>query len=207
TPAGACNAPLQNEKIINDLNNGAKNILPAESVLLHFWAKRFTEMAPFIAALCAEVKGKRSEVRGDEQVGIEIPLHGEIAGRKIYARADAVVADTVIDIKTGAVPTKSRLMDGNMPQLPLSVYMLQRRGALHAPAGVCNTPLQGKFLQLKNSDCKWVEYSGDELQSMIDAAVQKTRELIGQYTSDGAKYEWREDTDAKYKGYDDLARK
>jgi hypothetical protein len=51
------------------------------------------------------------------------------------------------------------------------------------------------------------EYSDDEAQAMIDAAVQKVRELFGQYSTDKvASYEYRESVGAKYHEFDDLAR-
>jgi hypothetical protein len=97
-----------------------------------------------------------------------------------------------MDIKTGKAPNKSQLEQGNMPQLPLEAFM---RGAKII-----------QFLQLQNNNIKLIEYSGDQLQKMIDASVQKASELFGRYSKDFQAYEYYETSDPKYKAYDDLAR-
>jgi hypothetical protein len=122
----------------------------------------------------------------------EIELETNIGGRIVRAIADRIWDDVVMDIKTGAVPNKSQLEQGNMPQLPLEAMM---RGAKII-----------QFLQLKNNDIKLIEYSGDQLQKMIDASVQKASELFGRYSKDFEPYEYYETSDSKYKAYDDLAR-
>ena len=133
---------------------------------------------------------------------MEISLETIVAGRKVKARADMVydrlipgsseLIPVVLDIKTGAAPNKSQLEQGNMPQLPLEAYM---RGAKIM-----------QFLQLQNNNVKLIEYSGEQAQKIIDASVQKVSELFGRYSKDAEPYEYYENTDAKYKAYDDLAR-
>jgi ATP-dependent helicase/nuclease subunit B len=187
---------LEINNIINMLDSKARAILPADSVLFHFWHKRFVDMVPFIAALLQE----RRATSDERLAGSEVKLNGEIAGRKIYAYADMILGNAVIDIKTGSAPSRAQLIAGNMPQLPLEAFMLQKEQEQ-------GTEISMKFLQLKNRDVKWIEYSGDEAKEMIDNTVQKVSELIGQYTRVDAAYEYRETGDAKYKEYDDLYRK
>ncbi len=127
-----------------------------------------------------------------------------IAGRNVRARADLIWDGVVMDIKTGAAPTKKQLMDGTMPQIALEGYMMQNGGFPIKMHDVSVTPIL-QFLQLKNGDLDLIEYSGDEAQCMIDNTVQKVKELFGQY-SKVTEYEYRDTVGAKYHEYDDLAR-
>ncbi|MCL2538242.1 MAG: PD-(D/E)XK nuclease family protein [Alphaproteobacteria bacterium] len=184
--------------IVAKLDAKAREILEPGSVLFHFWHNRFVEMAPEIKKLIDRTTGNsRTEIAGSVN----------IAGRNVRARADMILSDNtgdyVIDFKTGATPSKAQLDAGNMPQLPLEAYMLQRGGFATAPQ-TSNIVIQ--FLQLKNRDVRTIEYSGTDAQKMIDAAVQKTSELFGRYSTDFEPYEYRETSDGKYKAYDDLAR-
>jgi len=174
--------PNEIKNIVNLMDDKARDILPNGSVLFHFWHKRFMEIAPFVQQMLKESSGGKSEIE----------LETNIGGRSVHAIADRVWDDVVVDIKTGAVPNKSQLEQGNMPQLPLEAMM---RGAKII-----------QFLQLKNNDIKLIEYSGDQLQKMIDASVQKASELFGRYSKDFEPYEYYETSDPKYKAYDDLAR-
>jgi inactivated superfamily I helicase len=179
------------ETIIEKLDEKAKEIIPKDSVLFQFWHKRFVEMAPAIEALLKE--GRRTKDEG-RRFGIEENLETTIAGRRVRARADMIIDNTIIDIKTGAAPNRRQLSLGNMPQLPLEAHMLESGNAII------------RFLQLQNNNIKLIEYSGDDLQTMIEASVQKASELFGRYSKDYEEYEYRETTGAKYKAYDDLAR-
>jgi RecB family exonuclease len=122
----------------------------------------------------------------------EIKLEAVVVGRRVRAIADRVWNNHVLDIKTGAAPNKSQLGLGNMPQLPLEAHM---RGARVM-----------QFLQLKNNDVRLIQYDGEIARAMIDASVQKVSELFGRYSKDGEPYEYRENSEPKYKAYDDLAR-
>jgi inactivated superfamily I helicase len=177
----------RNASIVDELCAKAREILPAGNVLLHFWRRRFAEMAPAIERMLAASAGGESEV----------PLETTVAGRKVKAIADRIWAgghgrEYVLDVKTGAAPNKSQLEQGNMPQLPLEAYM---RGADIM-----------QFLQLQSGNVKLIEYSGPQAREIIGASVQKVSELFGRYSKDGEPYEHRETGDAKYKAYDDLAR-
>ena len=129
-----------------------------------------------------------------------------IAGRNVRARADIIWDGVVMDIKTGAAPTKKQLLDGTMPQIALEGYIMQNGGFPIKMKDVSITPIL-QFLQLKNGDLDLIECTGDEAQTMIDNTVQKVRELFGQYSGDKiASYEYRESVGAKYHEWDDLAR-
>ena len=91
------------------------------------------------------------------------------------ARADRVCGDVVVDIKTGAAPSKKQLCDGTMPQLPLEAHML-RSGGFGAAA---RTDLpRMMFLQLRGGDVRAISYDAAETKEMIDAALAKVTELF-----------------------------
>ncbi|MBP3397791.1 MAG: PD-(D/E)XK nuclease family protein [Alphaproteobacteria bacterium] len=179
--------------LVREMDRRALEMLGPDSVIFHFWHKRFLEIAPVVVSELTKMKNMRAE----------IPGLVKIAGRNVRARADGVWDGGVMDIKTGAAPNKSQLAQGNMPQLPLEAFMLQSGGF----AGVSSVarPIM-RFLQLKNNDVRVIEYDEDTTQEMINAAVAKVTELFNIYSAGGAGYEYFETSDVKYKQYDDLAR-
>ena len=128
-----------------------------------------------------------------------------VDGHTIRARADRVWDGGVLDIKTGAAPSKKQLADGNMPQLPLEAYMLQSGGFPLRTTAKSQTPVM-KFLQLKNRDVRIITYEPDDTQKMMDAAVAKAKQMIDVFLVGRAPYEYRQTGDAKYQAYDDFAR-
>ena len=184
------------EKLINEMDARARDVLPHDSILFYFWHKRFCEIAPFVEKIFKNKKPQYIEIGGS----------ANIAGRNVRARADILWDGVVMDIKTGAAPTKKQLMDGTMPQIALEGYMMQNGGFPIKMKDVSITPIL-QFLQLKNNDLKLIEYTDDEAQEMIDNTVQKVKELFGQYSTDKvAEYEYRDSVGMKYHEYDDLAR-
>ena len=161
-------------------------------VIFHFWHRRFMEMAPVIADALAQTPGAAMEIGGSVQ----------IAGRTVRARADRIWPDGVMDIKTGAAPSKKQLLDGNMPQLPLEAHMLQSGGFYGYRAA---TPVM-EFLQLRSGDVRAIRYDAETTAMMIRGAIDKTTEVINIFSVGRAPYENRPNTDAKYKMFDDLAR-
>ncbi len=183
------------DALVRDMDKAAKKILGADSVLFHFWHRRFLEIAPLVA----------NEITALENSVPEIGGMVNIAGRNIRARADRVWDGGVLDIKTGKTPTKKQLLDGTMPQLPLEAYMLQSGGFPIRTSEKSQTPVM-LFLQLKSGDVKPIKYDVDTTAEMIRAAIAKTTEMINMYSAGGAGYEYRPTGDRKYKIYDDLAR-
>jgi inactivated superfamily I helicase len=182
------------EVLIREMDLRAKQVLDKDSVLFYFWHKRFCEIAPFIEKYLKS--GGQKEIAGSVR----------IAGRNVRARADMIWDGVVLDIKTGAAPTKKQLLDGTMPQLPLEGYMMQSGGFPIKITNISMTPIL-QFLQLKNGDLELFEYSESVAQEMIDNTVQKVKELFGQYSGDTvAEYEYRESVGDKYHAWDDLAR-
>ncbi|MCL2339100.1 MAG: PD-(D/E)XK nuclease family protein, partial [Proteobacteria bacterium] len=192
--------------IVNVLDEKAKDKLEPGSVMFHFWHKRFAEMAPIIKDFIDEISADdvvwsaaENEARGELQ----------IENRTIRAKADRVYltkdkTGVVVDIKTGALPSNAQLNDGMMPQLPLEALMLSSgkfKGQSILPARVIM-----KFLSLARGKCGMVEYDGDDLNTKMDAATQKTKEQFDQFSAGGAPYVYRETTIKKYRDYDDLAR-
>lgn len=184
------------QKLIDEMDVRAKQVLPDNSILFYFWHKRFCEIAPFVEEFFKNKSIKYKEVLGSVN----------IAGRNVRARADIIWDGVVMDIKTGSAPTKKQLLDGTMPQLPLEAFIMQNNGFPLKIKDVSITPII-QFLQLKNGDTEPIEYKDEIAQTMIDNSVQKVRELFGQYSTDKvAEYEYREATGPKYHEFDDLAR-
>ncbi|MBO5662317.1 MAG: PD-(D/E)XK nuclease family protein, partial [Alphaproteobacteria bacterium] len=109
---------LRPDVLVAQMDMRALEKLGRGSVLFHFWHKRFVEIAPVIANELSSVPRAYAEIGGVVK----------IAGRNVRARADRIWDGGVLDIKTGAAPTKSQLAQGNMPQLPLEAYILQSGG-------------------------------------------------------------------------------
>ncbi len=184
------------QKLIDEMDIRAKQVLPSDSILFYFWHKRFCEIAPFVEEFFQNKSIEYKEILGSVN----------IMGRNVRARADIVWDGVVMDIKTGNPPTKKQLMEGTMPQLPLEAFMMQNNGFPLKMKDVSITPII-QFLQLKNGNPELIEYSDEIAQEMIDNSVQKVRELFGQYSTDKvAAYEYRESVGAKYHEFDDLAR-
>ena len=186
---------LRPDVLVAQMDMRALEKLGRGSVLFHFWHKRFVEIAPVIANELSSVPRAWAEIGGAVK----------IAGRNVRARADRIWDGGVLDIKTGAAPTKSQLAQGNMPQLPLEAYILQSGGFPIQTTQNSRTPIM-RFLQLRNNDARVIEYDADTTREMMCAAVDKVTELFNIYSAGGAGYEYRETGDAKYKQYDDLAR-
>lgn len=184
------------EKLIEEMDSRAKQVLPSNSILFYFWHKRFCEIAPFVESFFKNKSIKYKEVLGSVN----------IMGRNVRARADIIWDGIVMDIKTGTAPNKKQLLEGTMPQLPLEAFIMQNNGFPLKMHDISITPIL-QFLQLKNGKPELIEYRDEDAKDMIENSVQKVRELFGQYSTDKvAEYEYRESTGAKYHEYDDLAR-
>ena len=186
---------LAPEKLVKEMDAQAISILGADSVIFHFWHKRFVEIAPVVSEVLAKLKDSKAEIGGLVN----------IAGRNVRARADRIWDGGVMDIKTGAAPSKKQLLDGNMPQLPLEAYILQNGGFPLYTTKKSQLPTM-LFLQLKNRDVRPIEYDAETTAQMISAAVEKTTDLFNMFSAGQVPYEYRETGDRKYKAYDDLAR-
>lgn len=187
---------LTPDALVADMDARARALLGTDSVMFHFWHKRFVEIAPVASDVLNRIDNAHAEINGV----------AEIAGRRVRARADRIWDGGVMDIKTGAAPTKTQLMSGNMPQLPLEAYMLRTGGFSISATARAQTPVM-TFLQLKNGDVREILYDAQTTAQMIDAAVAKTVELVNMYSAGSAPYEYRETGDRKYQAYDDLARR
>ncbi len=186
---------LRPDALVAQMDRRALEKLGAGSVIFHFWHKRFVEIAPVIANELTSVQNAYAEIGGCVK----------IAGRNVRARADRIWDGGVMDVKTGAAPSKSQLEQGNMPQLPLEAYILQSGGFPIQTTSLSRAPIM-RFLQLKNNDARVIEYDAEQTAQMMRMAVDKTTELFNIYSAGAAAYEYRETGDQKYKVYDDLAR-
>ena len=181
--------------LLKEMDTHALEKLGGDSVLFYFWHKRFIEISSVVSKFMPDIINSIPEIEGVVTID----------GHNIRARADRVWDGGVLDIKTGAVPTKSQLEQGNMPQLPLEAYMLQKESFPIKTTIKSKTPVM-TFLQLKNGDVRTICYDADTTQKMIDAAVDKAKQMIDVFFVGRAPYEYRKTNELKYKMYDDLAR-
>lgn len=181
--------------LVAEMDRRAREILGKNSISFYFWHKRFVEIADFAIKELKELKNPAIEINGVIKIG----------PRNVRARADIVWDGGVMDIKTGQAPSKTQLIAGTMPQLPLEAYMLQNGGFKIPCTEKSKTPVI-RFLQLKNNEMECVPYNVAETQEMIDAAINKVNELFKMYSYGNAPYEYRDTTEPKYQAYDDLAR-
>ncbi len=184
-------------ELIAQMDARANAILGPDSIMFHFWHKRFCEIAPFVAEKLA---GRPR----DKNVNIEQSGKMIIAGREVRALADMIWPNIVMDIKTGKAPSKSQLNEATMPQLPIEALIMQSGGFDSVGAAPAPTI---EFLQLRNSDLELVQYDANETAMMMNAAKIKVTELVNMYSAGGAAYEYYETGEAKYKQFDDLARR
>ncbi|MBQ0013427.1 MAG: PD-(D/E)XK nuclease family protein [Proteobacteria bacterium] len=182
--------------LVRQMDSGAREILGTNHVVYRFWHKRFVEIAQLLASQAELLQNSVPEIAGAVK----------IAGRNVRARADRVWDGGVLDIKTGAAPNRTQLLDGNMPQLPLEAFILQSGGFNIKHTNKSKTPVM-LFLQLQNNNVKPIEYDAVTTKSMIDAAIEKTTQLFNMYSAGQVPYEYYENNEPKYKMYDDLARR
>ena len=187
---------LNPETLVAQMDRRALEKLGAGSVVFHFWHKRFVEIAPIIATELAQYPDSYAEIDGSVK----------IAGRNVRARADRVWDGGVLDVKTGAAPTRSQLQDGTMPQLPLEAFMLQQGGFPIRTTEKSRNPIM-RFLQLRNNDVRVIEYDAVKTDQYIQAAIDKATEVINIYSAGGAPYPYHDTSEQKYRMFDDLARK
>ncbi|MBR4475207.1 MAG: PD-(D/E)XK nuclease family protein [Alphaproteobacteria bacterium] len=183
------------ETLVAKMDTAAQEKLGPAHILFHFWHKRFLEIAPVII----------NEFSTCPNAHAEIPGVVQISGRNIRARADRVDDGIVIDIKTGSAPTKSQLLAGTMPQLPLEAYMLQS-GGFHIKTTDRSKAPTMTFLQLHNNDARPISYDAETTAQMIRAAVEKTKSLIETFTFGRAPYQNLPNSERTYRIYDDFAR-
>ena len=186
---------LNENDLISEMDARAREKLGHNNLMFYFWHRRFVDIAPYAIEMLNRTPDAMTEVEG----------RIEIASRIVRARADRVWQDGVLDIKTGTMPTKTQLMLGNMPQLPLEAFMLKNGG--FAPYRTKHTQSPTiEFLHLSSGGVKSICYDFDTTNQMINASVAKVTELFNLYSSGNVGYEYRKTGDNKYKEYDDFAR-
>lgn len=62
------------------------------------------------------------------------------------------------------------------------------------------------FMYLKNSKENMYWIDSEDVAGMMDAAIQKTKEVIDMFAVGNAPYKYRKLNDRKYREFDDLAR-
>ena len=163
------------QSLIAEMDRRALEVLGNNNLIFYFWHRRFMEIAPIAMQMLCETDGALVEIEGAVK----------IAGRNVRARADRIWDGGVLDIKTGAAPSKKQLFDGTMPQLSLEAYMLQNHGFCFKTTVKSEMPIM-QFLQLKSGDAKIIKYDVEETATAINAAYSKVTELFNMYSAGGA---------------------
>ena len=113
---------------------------------------------------------------------LQSELEGELSIGEItiYARLDALIQDTgtLLDYKTGSVPTQSELTKGTAPQLPLEGVIFQNANIQN----LCFVKLQGKkpyveWIPVKDPQ-KRIEESFLGVQNILNTYIQDSFEFI-----------------------------
>lgn len=180
-------------ELIAEMDKRASKMLKIDSILYYFWHRRFVEIAPILERELQKIPDALAETLGEVI----------IANRKIKARADRVWDSGVMDIKTGMPPSKKQLMEGNMPQIAIEGHILKNNG-FKLKSGP-DTPIL-RFLQLRSFNVCAIQYDGEIAEQMMQASVNKIRDLINMYSVGLAPYEYRKTNDKRYHMYDDYAR-
>lgn len=184
------------DALVREMDARAAQIVGRDSVLFHFWHRRFLEIAPVVA----DAIGGRGAAEIAGMVRVPVGANGF---RNVRARADRIMPGVVMDIKTGAAPSASKLSDGVMPQLPVEAYIMQSGGF---GARYQSDAPRMAFVQLRGGDARVIEYDAEKTREYINAAMEKITQLFNQYTACAAEYEYRKTNDKKYQAWDDLAR-
>lgn len=180
------------EYLVSEMDRLAREKLGKNNLIFAIWHRRFMEIAPLAVEM----------LRTTPNAVVEIGGVINIAGRNVRARADRIWPGGVLDIKTGAAPSRPQVMNGNMPQLPLEALMLKNGGFAMYRA---SDPIM-RFLQLQAHHTQIIEYSVDDTITAMQAAYDKTTELFNMYSAGAAAYKYMRTSDPKYKAVDDFAR-
>lgn len=183
------------QDLIEKMDAAAREKLGKNNLIFNFWHRRFVEIAPVAVQMIQNTPNAVTETEGKIK----------IANRMVRARADRIWDGGALDIKTGAMPSKTQLNLGTMPQLPLEAVMLANGGFSIYTTVKSQTPVI-QFLHLKSGAPKIIEYDAAAVQEMMRAATDKVVELFNMYSAGGAPYEYKKNTDKKYQAFDDFAR-
>ncbi len=183
------------ETLVQEMDVRARELLENNNLVFNLWHQRFVEIAPVAIEMINQTPDAVAEVEGSIK----------IAGRTVRARADRIWREGVLDIKTGAAPSRNQIKEGNMPQLPLEALMLKNGGFAMYRAVPCQTPVM-RFLQLRAHDARIIEYDDAETADAIRAAHENVEKLFNMYASGTVAYKYLQTSDQKYKAYDDFAR-
>ena len=171
------------EKIKQNLIDESKDRITEKSALFYFWNKRIDKIADYLQKEGNYILSGMSETEG----------HIDLGNIDLWAKADIVFKDGVLDIKTGKIPEESQLKSDNYnkpkkPQIPLEGYILQNGGFQTKMEDETQIP-KLMFLQLSRNRLRKVSYEGEKAKQIIDLAYSATMQIIEKYQSTDARYE------------------
>ncbi|WP_142849049.1 double-strand break repair protein AddB [Telmatospirillum sp. J64-1] len=174
-----------------------------------FWWPRFERIAKWFIG---HEYGRRHEIQSIIcESGGRLEIDADYAPFTLTAKADRIdrMKDgslTIIDYKTGAVPSKKEVAAGYAPQLPLEAAIAQAGGFRDIPAAPVSQLL---YWRLRGNEAGGEESSaGDDCAKLVQEALDGLRGLVQVFDNPDTPYEARPHPDRapRYSDYGHLAR-
>jgi ATP-dependent helicase/nuclease subunit B len=177
-----------------------------------FWWPRFQRIARWFASWERDRRGHIQALTAESQGKIDIPL-----GERTFtlrARADRIErlaggAYTILDYKTGTVPTEKQVRIGISPQLTLEAAILRHGGFPEIPAGSIADLI---YVSLKGGepagDHKTIDFKDGDADAHAERALAKLKAVVERFEDETQPYlplilsMWKN----RYGTYDHLAR-
>jgi ATP-dependent helicase/nuclease subunit B len=174
-----------------------------------FWWPRFLKIVDYVVEL--ELKQSGNILSANAEIPGSIPINSTQGPVKLTAIADRIDHEiggvwSIIDYKTGALPTNAEMLSGFAPQLPLEGLILRRGGFLGISA---QQFLQLKYIKLTGGDPAGTKRVWDKnINDIIDASEEGLLRLILAFDSVETPYLASPDPSNKlsYDDYEHLAR-
>lgn len=194
------------DEVKRNLHDIAKTVLDAPEIdpaLWIFWWPRFARIADWILEYEAVWRSRFTPVSNEARGEISID------GFSLSARADRIDAGDggagIIDYKSGGSFSKSGILNGKLPQLPLEGLILSRGGFEAAPKKLAS--LSYWVLTGGGTPGKVVEIS-DGLEDLIAEAEAGLKALIALFACEETPYDSVPDPEnaPRFNDYEHLAR-
>ncbi|MGD9508161.1 MAG: double-strand break repair protein AddB, partial [Geminicoccaceae bacterium] len=175
------------------LRIGARHFraLAAQPQVAAMWWPRFVRVARWFAGI--EQARRLEAARVAAEVTGEIELGAPGSTFRLKARADRVEIGrdgrlTIIDYKTGPLPSRSDVQLGLAPQLAIEAMIAERGGFATIQGSEAGLLL---YLQLKGSEAMpgtELDPAGDDLRRLIDEAAAGVERLIAHFDDPATAY-------------------
>lgn len=158
---------------------------------VHFgiWYFRMTKIFKFVESNMPQLGDMFCEIDG----GVFISL-GENVRVKIASRADRLDVShdgkiTIVDYKTGAVPTKSSVVNGVKPQLLIEAFIGKKQGFFKDKFDVVNLNFWKLDGKQDGGSVVCIAKDANEVAKLVDEFSEKLTEKLIKYNVNGEGYE------------------